>query len=136
MSGRYTPEDAQDLDIHVVRDYCMALSFRSLGDLKALQGVEDKPRRDVVEHAQHQPEERAPVAASVAARNSWDAGVFSRFAHASPGPEASVPSVSCIWSPHRWPWEPRQFGSLPGPIRRRKIRVVQKNELLTKRRLT
>src|SRR5215216_6090895 len=40
MSGRYTPEDAQDLDLHVVRDYCMALSFRSLGDLKALQGVE------------------------------------------------------------------------------------------------
>jgi Sec-independent protein translocase protein TatA len=40
MSGRYSPEDAQDLDLHVVRDYCMALSFRSLGDLKALQGVE------------------------------------------------------------------------------------------------
>ncbi|MDQ3285884.1 MAG: glycosyltransferase [Actinomycetota bacterium] len=40
MSGRYTLEDAQDLDLHVVRDYCMALSFRSLGDLKALQGVE------------------------------------------------------------------------------------------------
>ena len=40
MSGRYTPEDAQDLDLHVVRDYCMAMSFRSLADLKALQGVE------------------------------------------------------------------------------------------------
>jgi Sec-independent protein translocase protein TatA len=49
MSGRYTLEDAQDLDLHVVRDYCMALSFRSLGDLKALQGVERQaPRRDVV----------------------------------------------------------------------------------------
>jgi len=40
MSGRYTLEDAQDLDLHVVRDYCMAMSFRSLGDLEALQGVE------------------------------------------------------------------------------------------------
>jgi hypothetical protein len=56
----------------------------------------DKPRRDVVEHAQHQPEERAPVAASVAARNSSDAGISSRSAHAGPGPEASLPSVSCI----------------------------------------
>ena len=35
MSGRYTPEDAQDLDLHVVRHYCMAMSFRSLADLKA-----------------------------------------------------------------------------------------------------
>jgi hypothetical protein len=43
MSSRYTLEDAQDLDLHVVRDYCMAMSFRSLGDLKALQRVEDKP---------------------------------------------------------------------------------------------
>jgi hypothetical protein len=66
MSGRYTPEDAQDLDLQVIRDYCMAMSFRSLGDLKALQGVEDKPRRDVVGHAQHQPEEQAPVAGSAA----------------------------------------------------------------------
>ena len=49
MSGRYTLEDAQDLNLHVVRDYCMAMSFRSLGDLEALQGVEDKPRREVVE---------------------------------------------------------------------------------------
>jgi hypothetical protein len=48
MGGRYTLEDAQDLDLQVVRDYCMAMSFRSLGDLKALQGVEDKPRREVV----------------------------------------------------------------------------------------
>jgi hypothetical protein len=36
MGGQYTLEDAQDLDLHVVRDYCMAMSFRSLGDLKAL----------------------------------------------------------------------------------------------------
>jgi Sec-independent protein translocase protein TatA len=49
MGGQYTLEDAQDLDLQVVRDYCMALSFRSLGDLEALQAVEDKPRRDVVE---------------------------------------------------------------------------------------
>ena len=33
MSGRYTPEDARDLDLDVVSDYCMAMSFRSLGDL-------------------------------------------------------------------------------------------------------
>src|SRR5215216_1856353 len=57
---------------------------------------EDKPRRDVVEHAQHQPEERAPVAASVAARSSSDAGVSSGSAHAGLGPEASLPLVSCI----------------------------------------
>jgi hypothetical protein len=83
----------------------MAMSFRSLGDLKALEGVEDKPRRDVVEHAQHQPEERAPVAASVAlqrllqrlsARSSSDAGISSRSARAGLGPEASLPLVSCI----------------------------------------
>ena len=105
MSGRYTLEDAQDLDLDVVRDYCMAMSFRSLGDLKALEGVEDKPRREGVEHAQHQPEERAPVAASVAlqrplqrlsARSSSDAGISSRSAHAGLGPEASLPLVSCI----------------------------------------
>jgi hypothetical protein len=48
MSGRYTLEDAQDLDLHVVRDYCMAMSFRSLGDLEALQGVDDMPWREVV----------------------------------------------------------------------------------------
>jgi Glycosyl transferase family 2 len=96
MSGRYTPEDAQDLNLDVVRDYCMAMSFRSLGDLKALEGVEDKPRRDVVGHAQHQPEERAPVAASVPARSSPDAGVSSESARAGLGPEASLPLVSCI----------------------------------------
>jgi hypothetical protein len=96
MSGRYTPEDAQDLDLQVVRDYCMAMSFRSLGDLEALQRVEDKPRRDVVEQAQHQPEERAPLAASVAVRISSDAGVSSRSARAGLGPEVSLPLVSCI----------------------------------------
>src|SRR5215217_6873557 len=75
------------------------------GKAKVLQGVEDKPRRDVVEHAQHQPEERAPVAASVAlqrplqrlsARSSSDAGISSRSARAGLGPEASLPLVSCI----------------------------------------
>src|SRR5829696_3606941 len=105
MSGRYTLEDAQDLNLDVVRDYCMAMSFRSLGDLKALEGVEDKPRREGVEHAQHQPEERAPVAASVAlqrplqrlsARSSSDAGISSRSTRAGLGPEASLPLVSCI----------------------------------------
>jgi hypothetical protein len=33
MSGRYAPEDARDLDLELVNDYCMAMSFRSLGDL-------------------------------------------------------------------------------------------------------
>jgi hypothetical protein len=41
MGGRYTLEDARDLDLNVVRDYCMAMSFRSLGDLKALESVDD-----------------------------------------------------------------------------------------------
>jgi hypothetical protein len=41
MSGGYTLEDFQDLDLGVVRDYCMAMSFRSLGDLESFQGVED-----------------------------------------------------------------------------------------------
>jgi hypothetical protein len=31
--GRYTLADLRDLDIEVVRDYCMAMAFRSLGDL-------------------------------------------------------------------------------------------------------
>lgn len=31
--GKYTLDDARDLDLEVVRDYCMAMSFRSLGDL-------------------------------------------------------------------------------------------------------
>ena len=112
MSGRYTPEDAQNLDLNVVRDYCMAMSFRSLGDLKALEGVEDKPRREGVEHAQHQPEEPAPVAASVAlqrplqrlsARSSSDAGISSRSARAGLGPEASLPLVSCVCSTYNRP---------------------------------
>jgi glycosyltransferase involved in cell wall biosynthesis len=96
MGGRYTLEDARDLDLHVVRDYCMAMSFRSLGDLKVLQGVEEKPRRDVVEHTQQQPDEEAPVAASVATRNSSDAGVTSRSAHTGVTPKATLPLVSCI----------------------------------------
>jgi hypothetical protein len=33
MSGRYTRVDAQDLDLSIVRDYCMSLSFGSLEDL-------------------------------------------------------------------------------------------------------
>ena len=33
MCGRYTLEDARDLDLGVVSDYCMAMSFRALGDL-------------------------------------------------------------------------------------------------------
>jgi FkbM family methyltransferase len=38
--------------------------------------VEDEPRREDAEHAQHQPEERAPVAASVAARSSSEAATY------------------------------------------------------------
>ena len=34
MSRRYTSEDAQNLDLDVIADYCMAMSFRSLDDLK------------------------------------------------------------------------------------------------------
>lgn len=37
MSGCYTPEDARSLDVSVIADYCMALSFQSL---------EDRPARD------------------------------------------------------------------------------------------
>jgi hypothetical protein len=33
MGGRYTLEDARDLDLDRVSDYCRAMSFRSLGDL-------------------------------------------------------------------------------------------------------
>ena len=33
VAGRYTLADARDLDLEVVRDYCMAMSFRSLCDL-------------------------------------------------------------------------------------------------------
>ena len=32
MAGKYTLADAHDLDLSVVRDYCMAMSFRSLGE--------------------------------------------------------------------------------------------------------
>jgi glycosyltransferase involved in cell wall biosynthesis len=34
MAGRYGPEGAEGLDLDVVRDYCLAMSFRSLEDLK------------------------------------------------------------------------------------------------------
>ena len=33
MAGRYTLADARDLDLELTRDYCMAMSFRSLCDL-------------------------------------------------------------------------------------------------------
>ena len=33
MTGRYTRDDAQDLDLDVIRDYCMALSFASAAEL-------------------------------------------------------------------------------------------------------
>lgn len=39
MSGRYSPADARDLDLGVVRDYCMAMSFRSLADLRPPAGL-------------------------------------------------------------------------------------------------
>jgi len=32
MAGRYTQDDAQGVDVGVIRDYCMAMSFRSLDD--------------------------------------------------------------------------------------------------------
>lgn len=31
MAGKYTLADAENLDLHVARDYCMAMSFRSIG---------------------------------------------------------------------------------------------------------
>jgi glycosyltransferase involved in cell wall biosynthesis/Sec-independent protein translocase protein TatA len=58
--------------------------------------AEDEPGREDVEHARHQPEERAPVVVSVAARSGSDARASSRPAHAGPGPEATLPLVSCI----------------------------------------
>ena len=38
-AGRYTHADARDLDLDVARDYCMAMSFRSLRDLESV-GIE------------------------------------------------------------------------------------------------
>ena len=38
-AGRYTHAEARDLDLDVVRDYCMAMSFRSLRDLERV-GIE------------------------------------------------------------------------------------------------
>ena len=35
MSGRYTSADTLGLDLDVIRDYCLAMSFRSLDDLRA-----------------------------------------------------------------------------------------------------
>ncbi|HEV2109436.1 MAG TPA: hypothetical protein VGR16_14350 [Thermomicrobiales bacterium] len=34
MGGGYNREDAQDLEMNVIRDYCLALSFQSLDDLE------------------------------------------------------------------------------------------------------
>jgi hypothetical protein len=34
MGGGYNREDVQDLDMNVIRDYCLALSFQSLDDLE------------------------------------------------------------------------------------------------------
>jgi hypothetical protein len=34
MAGKYTRADARNLDLDVVRDYCMAMSFRSVGSLQ------------------------------------------------------------------------------------------------------
>ena len=34
-AGRYGPEDAEELDLGVVRDYCLAMSLRSLEDVEA-----------------------------------------------------------------------------------------------------
>ena len=44
MAGKYTPADATDLDLDVARDYCMAMSFRSIGsdlsrDLRPLRSA-------------------------------------------------------------------------------------------------
>jgi hypothetical protein len=36
MGGDYTQDDAQNLDMSVIRDYCMALSFQSLSDLATI----------------------------------------------------------------------------------------------------
>ena len=36
--GRYTLDDVRDADLEVVSDYCMAMSFRSLGDVEAPVG--------------------------------------------------------------------------------------------------
>lgn len=41
MSGRYTREvDGQNLDLNIVRDYCMAMSFDSLDDMARFDSVE------------------------------------------------------------------------------------------------
>ncbi len=34
MGGGYNREDAQDLEMNDIRDYCLALSFQSLDDLE------------------------------------------------------------------------------------------------------
>jgi glycosyltransferase involved in cell wall biosynthesis/Sec-independent protein translocase protein TatA len=57
---------------------------------------ESEAEPTAVDHAQHQPEEPAPVAASVASRGSSDAGISSRSARAGLGPEPTLPLVSCV----------------------------------------
>jgi Sec-independent protein translocase protein TatA len=49
-----------------------------------------------VNHTQHQPEQRAPVAAWVASRGSSDASVSSKSVRAGLGPEPTLPLVSCV----------------------------------------
>jgi hypothetical protein len=43
MDGKYTREDARNLDLDIAADYCMAMSFRSLHDLL---------RNDLISHAE------------------------------------------------------------------------------------
>jgi glycosyltransferase involved in cell wall biosynthesis/Sec-independent protein translocase protein TatA len=63
----------------------------------ARSSVEEfKAEPTAVDHAQHQSEEPAPVAASVAARGSSDAGASSKFARAGLGPEPTLPLISCV----------------------------------------
>lgn len=40
MAGKYTHEDTQELDLNIVRDYCMAMSFASLKDLEPVTLME------------------------------------------------------------------------------------------------
>ena len=47
MAGRYTAEDAQDLKLENVRDYCMAVSFRSLCDLLPPYGIADALKDEI-----------------------------------------------------------------------------------------
>ena len=48
MDGGYTSEDAQDLDMTIIRDYCLALSFQSLEELARVRSRRAKQRRGVL----------------------------------------------------------------------------------------